>query len=84
MSEVIVHVAVGDAQIEDRFIATMDEFTRTQAPGDRDAFHENELPLIIVKTLYGGQRIRKAITFQDKKTATEFLSLWRQRQMPGN
>ncbi len=81
MTEVVVHVAVGDNQAEARFLETLDTFARSrESADDNDAEESFDVPCIMVKTVPGSQITRKAITFQDRRSAAEFLSLWRREQ----
>ncbi|WP_022695642.1 hypothetical protein [Ponticaulis koreensis] len=77
MSDVIVHVSVGDNQTESKFFAAIDAFAR-QRFGVKNT-HSDEAPDIMVKTIHSGQSIRKAITFQDRETASDFLNFWRRQ-----
>ena len=77
MSDVIVHVSVGDNQTESKFFAAIDEFARQRISSDD--LHCDDAPDIMVKTIHSGRNIRKAITFQDRETASAFLTFWRQK-----
>ncbi len=77
MSDVIVHVSVGDNQTESKFFAAIDAFAR-QRFGVQNK-HCDEAPDIMVKTIHSGHNIRKAITFQDRETASAFLNFWRKQ-----
>lgn len=84
MTDVVVHVAVGDAKTETRFLETIDLFAKAQtfveAEGD---IALSDAPAIMVRTVPGGVVTRKAVTFQDRHSAAEFLALWRREQKRG-
>ncbi|MAI89611.1 hypothetical protein [Ponticaulis sp.] len=77
MSDVVVHVAVGDDQTESKFFDAINDFARSRSESDELA--EADAPEIMVKTVHDGEKKRKAITFQDRKTAFDFLLFWRGR-----
>ena len=77
MSDVIVHVSVGDNRTESKFFAAIDAFARERF-GSRE-MHCDDAPDIMVKTIHSGRNIRKAITFQDRETASAFLTFWRKQ-----
>lgn len=81
MTEVIVHVAVSDVRMENRFFETIDLFAKSQSVGEETLVAElPDAPAIMIKTVPGQQVNRKAITFQDRRSAAEFLALWRREQ----
>lgn len=78
MSDVVVHLAVGDSLSETKFVATVEAFAKMR-PKRTDAVI-NDAPEIMVKTIHSGEVTRKAVIFQDRNSAAEFLSLWRREQ----
>ncbi len=78
MSDVVVHVAVNDTLSETRFAATVEAFARSRT--DCSSEIAVTAPEIMVKTIHSGDVIRKAIIFQDRSSAAEFLSLWRREE----
>ncbi len=78
MSDVVVHVAVNDTQSETKFVAAIEAFAQLRTSDD-DALIE-EAPEIMVKTIHSGEIIRKAVIFQDRHSAAEFLALWRKEK----
>lgn len=78
MSDVVVHVAVNDNQSESKFTSAIEAFARSRTciPGTvlEDA------PQIMVKTIRSGEIVRKSIIFQDRRSAAEFLALWRREK----
>ncbi|MFC6199658.1 hypothetical protein [Ponticaulis profundi] len=70
MSNVVVHVAVGDQQAETRFADAMETFTRTQTSGAG-------VQEITIKDVMSGQSHRKAVSFADREAASQFLLIWR-------
>ena len=83
MSDIVVHVAVCDDQTESRFVATVDQFAKSRAAMSLAGAPGDDAPEIMIKTLPGEHSMRKAVTFQDRQAAAEFLSLWRQEQRRG-
>ena len=77
MSDVVVHVAVGDPQTEHRFVETIDEFAKSRV--EAVDMTRDEAPQIMIKTVYTGETVRKAIIFQVRQAAAAFLTLWRRR-----
>lgn len=78
MSDVVVHVAVCDDQAESKFFAAVDEFARSRTSAcETEAV---DAPEIMIKTLRSGEVVRKALIFQDRESAAQFLSLWRREQ----
>lgn len=78
MSDVVVHLAVNDSKSETRFAATVEAFARTRAAVQQAAVEA--APEIMVKTIRSGEIVRKAIIFQDRSSAAEFLALWRREK----
>lgn len=79
MSDVIVHVTVGDDQAESRFHATVDKFAK-QRDDNQGGDGNTDAPVIMTKTIVRGSNLRKALIFQDRQTAAEFLHIWRRTQ----
>jgi len=79
MSDVVVHVAVNDDQAESKFLATIDQFARLRDENSGNA-GGSEAPVIMTKTILRGANHRKAVIFQDRQSAAEFLNLWRRAQ----
>lgn len=78
MSDVVVHLAVNDSQSETKFAATVEAFARSRVSGSSAAIEA--APEIMVKTIRSGEIVRKAIIFQDRSAAAEFLALWRREK----
>ena len=78
MSDVVVHVAVGDSQAESRFSAAVDAFAQSRP--EPLAVSDGTTPGILVKTVQAGETIRKAVIFQDRQSATDFLAFWRRER----
>lgn len=81
MSDVVVHVAVGDTQAETKFTAALEAFSKLRLAGTDPLLAE--APDIMVKTIESGDIVRKALIFQDRHAAAEFLSLWRREKRSG-
>lgn len=78
MSDVVVHVTVSDIQSETKFVAAVEAFAKTRS--DEASAIVEDSPTIMVKTIMSGNFIRKAVVFPDRRSATEFLSLWRRQK----
>lgn len=77
MSDVVVHLAISNEFDENRFLSTVETFAKMRI--DRPACQsDGDAPDIMIKTISGLSGAKKAVIFQDRSAAAEFLSLWRQ------
>lgn len=79
MSDVVVHLAVNDSQSETKFAATVEAFAQSRSVDQN--LTTQAAPQIMVKTIHSGEIVRKAVIFQDRSSAAEFLALWRRERV---
>lgn len=81
MTDVVVRIKLENRMSESRLQEAVNKFVLRHSDEAGHSEDRSDAPAVMIKTVPDGELKQKAIIFQDKQDAEEFLYFWRRFQL---
>ena len=81
MTDVVVRISVENRKSETRLLEAVNKFVLRHNDEAASTAGGSEAPVVMIKTVPDGELTQKAVIFQDKNDAEEFMYFWRRFQL---